>query len=72
MIKSIVVSFLLVFFSAAVVADRHEEMEQQYLEECEAYAKEDKVSAEELDAYLKDCVKELTEEAAKQAEESKE
>ena len=72
MFKAILVSILLVFSSAAVVADDPKELEQQYLEECEEYAKEDKVSAEELEAYLEECVKEIKAETAKEAEESKE
>lgn len=40
-----------------------DETNQEYLQQCKEYAKDDGVSADEMDEYIKDCVKDMQESA---------
>lgn len=64
MFKSLAASLLLITASAVVFAENNDE---QYLNDCKGFAQEDKVPAEELDGYLKECVQMLKESAKESA-----
>ena len=43
------------------IASANEATNQEYLELCQTYAKEDGIEPEGLDQFLKDCIKDLQE-----------
>ena len=59
--KMLLAAFVLTLALPLLASD--EEKAAEYLELCNSYAKEDGVSADEMDDYLKDCVKDLNESA---------
>ena len=69
--KSVVIGILMGLSTTLVFANDEEKVEQKFLEECKAYAKEDKVGADELEAYLDECVKEMKEAEKESAEDKK-
>lgn len=59
--KMLLAAFVLTLALPVMASD--EEKAAEYLELCNSYAKEDGVAADEMDDYIKDCVKDLEESA---------
>lgn len=62
MIRYMVVGLFLSFFAVSVLASDHESKNEQYMEDCKAYAKEEGISAGEMKEYLMECIEGLEEE----------
>lgn len=59
--KNIVLAVIALVFAMPLLAADGGAADQQYLEQCHQYAKEDGVSAEEMDEYVISCVRDLKE-----------
>lgn len=60
--KMLLAAFIITLAAPVFASDA--DKEQEYQELCKTYAQEDGVEAEEMNDYIKDCVKELKENAA--------
>jgi antitoxin component of RelBE/YafQ-DinJ toxin-antitoxin module len=60
--KMLLAAFALTLALPVFASD--EETNQEYLQQCEEYAKDDGVSADEMEDYIQSCVKEMQESAA--------
>ena len=57
--KKIVLAVVLSAIVFPVFSSESENTEQQYADTCKMYAKDDGISAEEMDEYLENCIKDL-------------
>ena len=62
--KRILLAVIVSAITLPVFASDDEAKNQEYLDLCKTYAKDDGVAGDELDKYLSDCVKDLQETAA--------
>ena len=61
--KKIVIAAFVSFVMLPAFAAQDSQKEQEYMELCQSYAKEEGVAAEELDDYLASCVQDFKESA---------
>lgn len=61
--KTLAVAIVMALFVPFIVT-ADEAKKEEYMELCKSYAKDDEVSAEDMDNYLESCVKDLEESAA--------
>ena len=61
--KKMLIAVIVATFALPVFSSDNDAKTQEYLELCKLYAKDDGVSADEMDEYLKSCVKDLQESA---------
>ena len=62
--KKIVIAAFVSFVRLPAFASQDAQTEQEYMELCQSYAKDDGVPAEELDEYLKSCVQDFKDSAS--------
>ena len=62
--KKIVIAAIASFVMLPAFAAEDAQKDQEYMELCQSYAKDDGVSADELDEYLKSCVQDFRDSAA--------
>lgn len=62
--KKTILAVVISALTLPVFASDSENADQKYLDLCKSYAKEDGVSADEMDEYIKNCVKDFQESAA--------
>ena len=57
--KKIVIAAFMSFIMLPAFAAQDSQKDQEYMELCKSYAKDEDISAEELDEYLKSCVQDF-------------
>jgi len=57
--KKIVIAALVSFVVLPAFAAKDAQKEQEYMELCQSYAKDDGIAADELDEYLKSCIQDF-------------
>jgi len=57
--KKIVIAALVSFVVLPAFAAEDAQKEQEYMELCQSYAKDDGIAADELDEYLKSCIQDF-------------
>jgi len=57
--KKIVIAALVSFVMMPAFAAEDAQKDQEYMELCQSYAKDDGIAADELDEYLKSCIQDF-------------